>query len=62
MEEVHNFLRQVAAGPHEFLSDQDLPTVLVGLGEVVAAYRSVNSFLHVLDDEICTNPDGMPTE
>jgi hypothetical protein len=61
-EEVHKFLRQVADGLGEYLSGQDLPMVLVGLGEMVAAYRSVNSYPHVLDEEIRTNPDGMPPE
>jgi len=61
-EEVTKFLRQVANGLAEYLRGEHLPMVLVGLAEMVAAYRSVNSYPHVLDEEIRTNPDGLSPE
>jgi hypothetical protein len=56
------FLRQVADGLAEYLGTQDLPMVLVGLEELVATYRSVNTYPHVLDEEIRSNPDGLSAE
>jgi len=61
-DEVQKFLRQVAHGLHDYLRGQDLPMVLVGLGELVAAYRSVNSYPHVLEEAVRTNPDALPPE
>jgi hypothetical protein len=61
-EEVAKFLRQVADGLAEYLNGETLPMVLVGLTEMVATYRSVNSYPHVLDEEIRTNPDGLSPE
>jgi hypothetical protein len=61
-EEVTRFLRRVADGLGDYLRGESLPMVLVGLTEMVAAYRSVNSYPHLLDEEIRTNPDGLPPE
>jgi hypothetical protein len=61
-EEVTKFLRQVADGLAEYLRGEHLPMVLVGLTEMVSAYRAVNAYPHVLDEEIRTNPDGLAPE
>lgn len=61
-EEVATFLRQVADGLAEYLSGESLPMLLVGLTEMLAAYRAVNSYPHLLDEEVRTNPDGMSAE
>jgi hypothetical protein len=61
-EEVAKFLRQVADGLDDYLRGERLPMVLVGLTEMVAAYRSVSSYPHLLDKEIRTNPDRLSPE
>ncbi len=61
-EELHAFLRQVADGLAAHLRAREQPMVLVGLAETVAAYRSLNSYPHVLDSDVRTNPDAMSAE
>lgn len=61
-EELHDFLRQVADGLATHLRARELPMVLVGLAETVAAYRQVNSYPHVLAADVRTNPDAMSDE
>lgn len=61
-DEVQEFLRRVDDGLSDHLAGQDLPMVLVGLTENLAAYRSVSSYPHILDEEVRTNPDGLPAE
>jgi hypothetical protein len=61
-EEMTKFLRRVADGLGDYLRGESLPMVLVGLTETVAAYRSVSSYPHVLDEVIRTNPDGLSPE
>ena len=61
-EEVQMFLRQVADGLASHLRAREQPMVLVGLAETVAAYRSLNSYPHVLAADVRTNPDAMSAE
>ena len=61
-DEIDKFLRQVTRGLDGYLNGQNLPLVLVGLEDLVAAYRSLNSYPHLLDEELRTNPDGMALE
>ncbi len=58
-EDVRWFLRQVADGLRDYLGNQDLPMVLVGLTEVVAMYRGLNDYPHVLADAVERNPDDL---
>lgn len=60
--QVRAFLRQVADRIGEYLTDHDLPLVLVGLDEMVATYRDVNRYPHVVDDSVRRNPDGLSAE
>lgn len=60
--QVRSFLRQVADGLNVYLTGQDLPMVLVGLDEALSLYREVNSYPHVLDDEVRHNPDELSAE
>lgn len=53
------FLRQVSDGLDQVLRDRDLPMVLAGLPETIAAYREVSSYPHVLDQTIEHNPDDL---
>lgn len=57
--EMTGFLRQVSEGVGEVLHDRDLPMVLAGLPQTIAAYREVNSYSHVLDQTIEHNPDDL---
>lgn len=61
-DEVERFLRRVADGLHEYLHDQHAPMVLVGLQQIVSAYRGVSSYAAVLDDEVRSNPDELTDE
>lgn len=61
-DEVKRFLRLVADGLQSFLADQDHPMVLVGLDEMVGAYREVNGYGNVLDRTVDRNPDQLSAE
>lgn len=58
-DEISKYLRGVAAGINELLTDQNEPMVLVGLDQMVAAYREVNSYANVLPEAVIHNPDGI---
>lgn len=58
-DEVQRFLREVSAGLHDVLAARSLPLVLVGLPPLVAAYRAVNSYGHVLPDAVMRSSDQL---
>ncbi len=58
-DEVVRFLRAVSTGLHDVLAGQSALMVLVGLEQLVAAYREVNSYGHVLDESVDHNPDQL---
>lgn len=60
--EVEQFLRSVSTGLKDVLAGQSVPMVLVGLDHLVAAYREVNSYQHVVEEAIAHNPDQLSTE
>ena len=60
--EVEQFLRSVSTGLKDVLAGQSVPMVLVGLDHLVAAYREVNSYQHVIEEAIAHNPDQLSTE
>lgn len=59
---VRRFLQQVAGGLRDYLAEHELPMVLVGLDEMIGAYRAVNTYPHVLDEDVRQNPDPMSDE
>lgn len=61
-DEVVRFLRQVADGLQPFLGSQDRPMVLIGLDDLVSAYREVNGYGNVLDQTVDRNPDQLSAE
>jgi Bacterial archaeo-eukaryotic release factor family 3 len=61
-DEVRRFLRQVADGLREYLVDQELPMVLVGLDQMLSLYREVNRYPDVVEDAVRTNPDQLSAE
>lgn len=58
-EETTKFFRQVATGIHEYLRDQEMPMVLVGLEAATAIFREVNPYPHLTDDSVRQNPDQL---
>lgn len=60
--QVRSFLRQVSDGLRDYLAGQDLPMVLVGLDEMVATYRDLGGYAHVLEDAVLRNPDELSAE
>lgn len=58
-DDVMRFLRSVATGMREVLAGQTSPMVLVGLDKLVASYREVNSYAHVLEQAIDHNADQL---
>jgi hypothetical protein len=61
-DQVRSFLRQVAHGLRGYLVGQDLPMVLVGLDELVSAYRDLDGYAHVLDEAVLRNPDELSAD
>ena len=61
-EEARQYLQRVASGLHEHLGDQDLPMVPVGLDDLVAMYREVNSYPHLTEEAVLHNPDDLSAE
>lgn len=61
-DQVRSFLRQVSDGLRDYLNGQDLPMVLVGLDEMVAAYRDLGGYPHVLDEAVLRNPDDLSAD
>lgn len=57
--QVRSFLRQVADGLRDYLTGRDLPMVLVGLDEMVSAYRDLDGYAHVVDEAVRRNPDEL---
>jgi hypothetical protein len=58
-DEVHWFLQQVAGGLHDYLGDQDVPMVLVGLEPLLGMYRDVNTYRDVMERDVRQNPDQL---
>jgi hypothetical protein len=61
-DEVRRFLQQVAGGLRDYLVDQQLPMVLVGLDHLVSMYREVNVYPHVIDRDVRRNADQLSGE
>jgi Bacterial archaeo-eukaryotic release factor family 3 len=61
-DQVHKFLQQVEGGLRGYLTDQDLPMVLVGLDQMLGIYRGVNTYSHVMEDAVRHNPDELSAE
>lgn len=58
-DETVKFLRQVAAGLHEYLAGQHVPMVLVGLERATSAYRAVARYPHIAESSVTRNPDQL---
>src|SRR5690625_2942667 len=60
--EVTKFLRAVATGLQDLLSNQTAPLILIGVEELVANYRAVNSYTNVLEDAVIHGSDAATPE
>ncbi|WP_338748864.1 hypothetical protein [Janibacter alittae] len=60
--EIERFLRSVSTGLRDVLVGQTSPMVLVGLDQVVATYREVNRYPHLVEDVVERNPDQLAPE
>ncbi|WP_176404643.1 hypothetical protein [Actinomadura sp. BRA 177] len=61
-EEARQFLLRVNEGLREYLGDQDLPMVPMGLDYLVAMYREVNTYPHLTEESVLHNPDRLSPE
>ena len=61
-DETIKFFRQVATGLHEYLAEQDLPLVLVGLDAATATFRDVFPYAHLTHESVRKNPDQLDAE
>lgn len=60
--EIDRFLRNVATGLRDVLVGQTVPMVLVGLDQLISAYREVNAYQNVIDEAVEHNPDQLSAE
>lgn len=61
-DEVTRFLREVSAGLTPVLNDRGTAMVLVGAEPLVAAYRGITPYPHVLDEAVTRNPDPLSAD
>jgi hypothetical protein len=61
-DEVRRFLHQVGEGVRDVLGNQDVPMVLVGLPELLAMYREVKGYPHVVAEMVEKNPDELSAQ
>ncbi|OFE17064.1 hypothetical protein BA895_17975 [Humibacillus sp. DSM 29435] len=58
-DEVVRFLRQVSTGLRDVLAGETAPMVLLGLEPLVASYREVNRYDHLLDEAVVHSSDQL---
>lgn len=58
-DQLIRFLREVDHGLHEALKEEQSPLVLAGVEYLVAHYREVNTYQHLLSDDVDGNPDDL---
>lgn len=54
-DELQRFMRQVSTGLQDSLAGHSSPLVLVGLDRLVAGYREVNTYEHLIDEAVIHN-------
>jgi len=59
-ERLKRFLREVDESVSGYIAEEDVPLVLAGVSEYLPLYRDVNSYPHLIDDEIVAgNPESL---
>jgi len=57
---LRRFLREVDESVSEYIGEEDVPLVLAGVAEYLPLYRDVNSYRHLIEDEIVAgNPESV---
>ena len=56
-DQLHRYLRMVDKGIRDYLRDENAPLILAGVDYVLAIYREVNSYPHLIDESMSGNPD-----
>lgn len=61
-DELKRFFREVDENVSEYIGGEEVPLVLAGVSEYLPLYREVNSYPHLIDDEIVPgNPESLDT-
>jgi len=59
-DELKRFFREVDDSVSDYIGGEDVPLVLAGVSEYLPLYRSVNSYPHLIEDEIVSgNPEPL---
>ncbi|HEU5085987.1 MAG TPA: hypothetical protein VFT99_01035, partial [Roseiflexaceae bacterium] len=58
-EEAQRYFQQVEHGVRRAMGDTHAPLLLAGIAYLLPLYRSVNSYAHILDDDLPVNPDDL---
>lgn len=62
-DELKRFLREVDDSVSDYIGGEDVPLVLAGVAEYLPLYREVNSYPHLIDDQIVAgNPEAFRTD
>lgn len=59
---ILRYFNQIDHGLHELLRGERPPIVLAGVEYLFPIYREANTFLHLMDDGIVGNPEGVKAE
>lgn len=58
--ELQQFFRSVDEGVMKYLADEEVPLVVAGVSEYLPMYREVNSYAHLVEDEVVAgNPEDL---
>ena len=59
-ERLKRFLREVDESVSGYIGDEEVPLILAGVSEYLPLYREINSYPHLIDDEIVAgNPESL---
>jgi hypothetical protein len=61
-ENIRRYFRQIDKGLHELLRDERVPLVLAGVDYLHPIYREVNTYPHLMDEEVAGNPERLSAE
>ena len=61
-DEIRRFLQQLNNGVQKAFAEDKTPLILAGVEYILAMYRELNSYTHLIEKGIYGNPDNMSTE
>jgi hypothetical protein len=56
---LDRYFRMIDRGIHDLLKDENVPLVLAGVDYLLAIYRSVSTYAHVVETQMPGNPDDL---